>query len=79
MVVRVSAGGEFYHGVSALRWSSERRLDGIPDEPSSISSHPLPADHLRAGYVGGKGLPRAEQRGRDNERLFRTVASDGKV
>ena len=77
--MHMSAGGEFYYGIAALRRSSKRRLDRVPDKPRTVSAHPLPANHLRAGDVGGEGLPRAEQRRRDHQRVLRAISPDGEV
>lgn len=49
------------------------------DELGAISKDPFPVGHIRAGDIGRESVPRADDRGRDHERVFRAGQPDGEV
>ena len=73
------AGDIVADGVAAVRRGAERGCDGVPDEPGAVPADPLHAVVVRAGDIGGEGVPRAAVGGGDHELGVRAVVDDGEV
>lgn len=61
-------------------WRCPKRwLDRVPNELGTISTNSLSFGYLRPSHFGRKGLSRTINSGWNNELLFRTSQSDGKM
>ena len=68
-----------HHRLASFRWSPQRRLERVPDQPGALPQDPLPARHLCSDNLQREGFPRAVVRCRNNQLLLRAVQPDGEM